>query len=88
MKDQPCTTIFPVCLSSMSCTAFFLPVYREHREFFYDWCDIGQTSDFAAYANRGTIYYDCALTDGQKCLRSVRSDRPGEAMIEYSPVVD
>ena len=19
----------------------FLPLYREHREYFYDWCDIG-----------------------------------------------
>ena len=26
--------------------AAFLPLFREHREFFYDWCDIGSIYAF------------------------------------------
>ena len=25
----------------MSCIVVFLPVFREHRKYFYDWCEIG-----------------------------------------------
>ena len=31
----------PGLSSFTSCTAAFLPLYREHREYFYDWCTIG-----------------------------------------------
>ena len=30
----------------------FLPLYREHREYFYDWCTIG--SIYGLYLGRGT----------------------------------
>ena len=33
--------IFPACLNFMNCTVSFLPLFRMHREYFYDWCEIG-----------------------------------------------
>ena len=34
-------TIFPVCFEFYELYRIFLPLFREHREYFYDWCDIG-----------------------------------------------
>ena len=39
-QARPCF-ICPVCLSFMTCMRRFLPLYRAHREYFYDWCAIG-----------------------------------------------
>ena len=33
--------IFRGCFEFTSCSRVFLPLFREHREYFYDWCDIG-----------------------------------------------
>ena len=48
----------------------FLPLFRAHREYFYDWCDIGQL-DFRADAlnlvNRGIR--------GQRTLLGLAGDR-------------
>lgn len=30
-----------VCLNSYEFYKVFLPLFYEHREYFYDWCDIG-----------------------------------------------
>ena len=35
------TDHLPVCLSFTSCTARFCRCSGTHREYFYDWCDIG-----------------------------------------------
>ena len=29
------------CLNFMNCIVFFCPLFHEHREYFYDWCEIG-----------------------------------------------
>ena len=34
-------TISPACLRFTTCIVAFLPLYRKHREYFYDWCEIG-----------------------------------------------
>lgn len=34
----------------------FLPLFRQHREYFYDWCEIG-----SIYARRGIA---CGAADG------------------------
>lgn len=46
----------------------FLPLYRKHREYFYDWCDIG-----SIYGARQTAYGAEAVsvlvsTIRRKCL--------------------
>ena len=41
MNKQTAHYHLPVCLNSMNYTECSLPLFREHREYFYDWCDIG-----------------------------------------------
>ena len=33
--------IFQDCLNFTNCIRYFFPLYRRHREYFYDWCEIG-----------------------------------------------
>ena len=52
----------------------FLPLYREHREYFYDWCDIG------------SIYgapYDCIWGGGREGIGDVEPGKVLELLKEY-----
>ncbi len=59
--------ICPACSSFTSCTAVFLPLYREHREYFYDWCSIG--SIYGAPA--GCIWGGGRISSGGAAAREV-----------------
>lgn len=51
----------------------FLPLFREHREYFYDWCDIG-----SIYGARRTASGEAAgshwrITTQEKCWHCYRN---------------
>ena len=44
----------------------FLPLFREHGEYFYDWCDIGSIYGIRGEKGRsGTDHYQVSRTGGQ-----------------------
>lgn len=47
MQETKCTAFFhlPGMLENYELFKKFLPLFREHREYFYDWCDIGSVYD-------------------------------------------
>lgn len=52
----------------------FLPIYKEHREFFYEWCDIG-----SIYGAPG----DCIWGGGRACFGEANPQAVLELMKEY-----
>ncbi len=46
----------------------FLPLYRKHREYFYDWCDIGSIYGAPAAAYGAEAASVLVSTIRRKCL--------------------
>lgn len=45
----------------------FLPLFREHREYFYDWCDIGSVYGAPAIVSGAEDEQDLGMMMQRKC---------------------
>ena len=53
----------------------FLPLFREHREYFYDWCEIGSIYGAPADCSGAEGASDSAITTREKFWRSCGNTR-------------